>query len=315
MFLREDILPPICHKDSLLHLIDSSVDRHQRQLDLFSYTHNQCSDMDVLLTRLHYTLDLQLNSDYLQSHMGHSKFFQPRDTWQGEDDPSSSLHLISYNEALSRRVHTSLPPHLDPHSSEACNLEFKHDLVPRTPQQFVNLFNHVEEQPPSYGSPDAESPHSSSHSNDVGGSGGERSQKGKKRRRDSVDADNNKSKMRKIDIACNFCRSKSFSVNILLVLIFISERKLRCNGKKLSSCSNCAVRDFRCTFVPVLQRRGLGKAQKGSHLKKAGPGHLDSSVHQQSDIVEFELNALPTEIREYVTVLQGMVVTSKAPTI
>jgi hypothetical protein len=88
-----------------------------------------------------------------------------------------SLYSVSYNEALLCPHDSSLPPNLV------------------GPPQSVNLFNDIEEQPSFYGSPVA----GSSHSDNVG----------------SSEADNaKKSRMRKADIVCNFCRSKSSAMNI-----------------------------------------------------------------------------------------------------
>ncbi|KAH8825358.1 hypothetical protein DL96DRAFT_1712355 [Flagelloscypha sp. PMI_526] len=83
-------------------------------------------------------------------------------------------------------------------------------------------------------------------------------------------------KMKKVQVACNFCRGK-----------------LRCDGSR-PSCHNCATRGMRCEYVDVLKRRGPGKAPKGSRPKKR------PSSTPQDERIERKHSASPTAIpQEY----------------
>jgi hypothetical protein len=89
------------------------------------------------------------------------------------------------------------------------------------------------------------------------------------------------------------------------------ERKLRCNGEK-PLCNNCTIRNFECVYALVQRRRGPGKAQKGSHSKKARATRcleLKPGYHPSASSIIAELDAMPPEILPYVTVLQDIVVT------
>ncbi|KAF8158127.1 hypothetical protein B0H34DRAFT_782730 [Crassisporium funariophilum] len=140
---------------------------------------------------------------------------------------------------------------------------------------------------------------SESHPGDFGDSEGDGgSNKGKRRRAESLDADDNARKSRnarKTAVACNFCRG----------------RKLRCNGAK-PSCSNCTVRKFDCEYVPTQRRRGPGKAPKGSRSKKmshssrldpSGSNSKNVGDRPPSSVPEYELDALAPELRPYTSVL------------
>lgn len=73
-----------------------------------------------------------------------------------------------------------------------------------------------------------------------------------------------------------------------------SVRKIQCDGEK-PACWHCKARHSECIYEPEQRRRGLGKARKGSRPKKVG--HRPSVV-----IVEEELDAMPADIRLYMTV-------------
>lgn len=149
-------------------------------------------------------------------------------------------------------------------------------------------------------SPDIHSTYrSDTRSLDFGSNDEESSHKGKRRRQQSLDTDDNARKSRnprKTAVACNFCRG----------------RKLRCNGTK-PSCYNCTVRKFECEYVPIQRRRGPGKAPKGSRSKKAAatqaqlqpqptpPAHITD--RPPNPVPEYELGSLAPELRPYTSVL------------
>jgi len=74
-------------------------------------------------------------------------------------------------------------------------------------------------------------------------------------------------------------------------------RKLKRGGEKPTACCHCTARNSECRYEPVQRRRGPGKAQKGSRSKKIG--HRLPNVNP-----ERELDALPPEIRPYISVLR-----------
>jgi len=146
---------------------------------------------------------------------------------------------------------------------------------------------------------------SDTRSLDFGSNDDESSQKGKRRRQQSLDTDDTSRKSRKTAVACNFCRG----------------RKLRCNGTK-PSCYNCTIRKFECEYVPTQRRRGPGKAPKGSRSKRGAAAQaqlqaatsridpfppLSSSKHRgdrpPDAVPEYELDALGPELRPYTSVL------------
>ncbi|KAF9565742.1 hypothetical protein CPC08DRAFT_815235 [Agrocybe pediades] len=136
---------------------------------------------------------------------------------------------------------------------------------------------------------------SDSRSLDLASNDGDGSQSGKRRRAESLEADNNSGRARntrKTPVACNFCRG----------------RKLRCNGAK-PSCYNCTVRKFECEYVPVQRRRGPGKAKRGTRPKRVASvrdtaGSSRTATDQPPIAVpEYELDALAPELRPYTSVL------------
>ncbi|KAG2153102.1 uncharacterized protein EDB93DRAFT_1102843 [Suillus bovinus] len=90
--------------------------------------------------------------------------------------------------------------------------------------------------------------------------------RGKRKRSDSQDEKKTKA-VRKIYVACDFCRG----------------RKLRCDGTK-PSCANCSTRTLKCVYKDHPRRRGPGKAPKGSRTKKSDRKGRKSSKGVTSEV-------------------------------